>query len=322
MNLNYLEFEQPVAELEAKIEELRLVGADSKVNISAEIGHLETKARNLLQEIFANISPWQIVQLARHPLRPQTRDYLPLIFDEFIELHGDRQFGDDPAIITGIANLDMGNLSKKPVMIIGQQKGRDTKEKVHCNFGMPHPEGYRKALRFMNLAERFKLPIISFIDTPGAYPGIEAEARGQAQAIAQNLFRMSELKVPIICLVIGEGASGGALGIGVGDEIWMLEYSYYSVISPEGCAAILWKTAEKAQEAAQALGITAPQLVNNGLIDGIIQEPLGGAHRNLALAAKAIKNTLSSRLFKLQQLPTHELLEQRYQKLMDWGLKE
>ncbi|MEM1244642.1 MAG: acetyl-CoA carboxylase carboxyltransferase subunit alpha, partial [Pseudomonadota bacterium] len=285
MNLNYLEFEQPIAELQAKIEELRLVGADSEVNITEEIERLEKKIEQLTENIFQNLEPWQVTQMARHPQRPYTYDYIDKIFTDFDELHGDRHFKDDLAVVGGIARFE-----QQPVIVIGQQKGRDTKEKIKRNFGMMHPEGYRKALRIMQLGERFNLPIITFIDTPGAYPGIGAEERNQSEAIAKNLFEMAHLATPIICIVTGEGCSGGALGIGVGDKVLMLQYSYYSVISPEGCASILWRSAEHAAEAAQAMGITAPRLKQLGLIDEVVPEPLGGAHRDF----DAITHTLKS----------------------------
>ncbi len=315
MNLNFLEFEQPIAELEAKIEELRHVGSDSEVNISEEITRLETKSVELTESIFASLTPWQIAQLARHPLRPYTKEYIELIFTEFDELHGDRHYADDHAIVGGIARLD-----GKPVMVIGQQKGRDTKEKVKRNFGMPHPEGYRKALRLAQMAERFKMPILTFIDTPGAYPGIGAEERNQSEAIARNLMEFSKLKTPIICTVIGEGCSGGALGIGVGDSIIMCQYSYYSVISPEGCASILWKSAEKAEQAADAMCITADKLKKYGLIDLVIEEPLGGAHRDKETMAKRLKQAFSSQLADLQAMPVDDLLQRRYQRLMAIGV--
>ena len=314
MNLNFLEFEQPIAELEEKIKELRLVGNDAEINISEEIAKLEQKSRELTAYIFKNLSSWQIVQLARHPKRPYTLDYINYIITDFDELHGDRNFSDDKSIIAGIGLLD--NI---PVMIIGQQKGRDTKEKVFRNFGMPHPEGYRKALRLMQLAEKFNLPIITFIDTPGAYPGIEAENRGQSEAIAYNLKEMSTLKVPIICVVIGEGCSGGALGIGVGDRILMLQYSYYAIISPEGCAAILWKNSEKAAEAAHVMGITANRLLEIGLIDEIIPEPLGGAHRSAQDIANILKERLITHLSQIKKWSTDALLENRYSRLMKIG---
>ncbi len=314
MNLNFLEFEQPIAELEEKIKELRLVGNDAEINISEEIAKLEQKSRELTAYIFKNLSSWQIVQLARHPKRPYTLDYINYILTDFDELHGDRNFSDDKSIVAGIGLLD--NI---PVMIIGQQKGRDTKEKVFRNFGMPHPEGYRKALRLMQLAEKFNLPIITFIDTPGAYPGIEAENRGQSEAIAYNLKEMSTLKVPIICVVIGEGCSGGALGIGVGDRILMLQYSYYAIISPEGCAAILWKNSEKAAEAAHVMGITANRLLEIGLIDEIIPEPLGGAHRSAQDMANILKERLITHLSQIRKWSTDALLENRYSRLMKIG---
>jgi len=311
MNLNCLDFEQPIAELEAKIEELRLVGSDSEINISEEIDRLQAKSRTLTTSIFRSLSDWQIIQLARHPQRPYTIDYIPRIFTDFDEMHGDRAFADDKAIIGGLARLE-----GEPVMIIGQQKGRDTKEKLYRNFGMPHPEGYRKALRLMQTAERFKLPVITLIDTPGAYPGVGAEARGQSEAIARNLFVMSKLSVPILCLVIGEGCSGGALGIGVGDRVLMLQYSYYATISPEGCATILWKSASKAPEAAEIMGITAKRLLKLGLIDDIIPEPLGGAHRDYETTAVLIKKSLSAHLKTLKSLSVSQLLDQRYLRLM------
>lgn len=314
MNMNFLDFEQPVAELEAKIEELRHVGSDSEINITEEIARLEHKSQDLTRSIFRNLTAWQIVQLARHPLRPYTLDYIESVFDDFDELHGDRLYGDDKAIVAGIARL-----GEQPVMVIGQQKGRDTKDKVTRNFGMPHPEGYRKAQRLMQLAEQFGLPVITLIDTPGAYPGIGAEARGQSEAIAKNLQVMSQLKVPIICVVIGEGCSGGALGIGVGDKTLMLQYSYYATISPEGCASILWKGAEKAPEAAEIMGITAPKLLDLGLIDEIINEPLGGAHRNKKEMSNLLKTALLDSLRQLQGLSSKQLLNQRYQRLMALG---
>jgi acetyl-CoA carboxylase carboxyl transferase subunit alpha len=311
MNLNCLDFEQPIAELEAKIEELRLVGSDSEINITEEIERLQTKSRSLTASIFRSLSDWQIIQLARHPQRPYTLDYLSQVCTDFDELHGDRAFADDKAIVGGLARLE-----GQPVVVIGQQKGRDTKEKIYRNFGMPHPEGYRKARRLMELAERFKLPIITLIDTPGAYPGVGAEARGQSEAIARNLFIMSKLKVPIICVVIGEGCSGGALGIGVGDRVLMLQYSYYATISPEGCATILWKSATKASEAAEIMGITAPRLLKLGIVNEIIPEPLGGAHRNYPAIAQNLKKTLIANLRSLQGLPIDQLLQLRYKRLM------
>ena len=314
MNLNFLEFEQPIAELEAKIEELRYVGSDNEINISEEISRLQEKSQTLTETIFANLNSWQISQLARHPQRPYTLDYIPRIFTDFEELHGDRVFADDPAIVSGLARLD-----GRPVVIIGQQKGRDTNEKVRRNFGMPRPEGYRKALRLMEMAERFSLPVLTFIDTPGAYPGIDAEERGQSEAIARNLLVMADLKTPIICTVIGEGGSGGALAIGVGDRVAMLQYSTYSVISPEGCSSILWKSAENAAEAAEAMGITSKRLKELGLIDVVIKEPLGGAHRDIDVMAKNIKTTLVESLDFLSKIPVDKMLEQRYARLMKYG---
>ncbi|MFO7593350.1 MAG: acetyl-CoA carboxylase carboxyl transferase subunit alpha [Pseudomonadota bacterium] len=314
MNLNFLDFEQPIAELEAKIEELRYVGDDAEINIGEEITRLQAKSKSLTESIFSNLDAWQISQLARHPQRPYTQDYLDAIFTDFEELHGDRAFADDSAIIGGV-----GRLEGKPVMVIGHQKGRDTKEKVKRNFGMPRPEGYRKALRLMEMAERFKLPIMTFIDTPGAYPGVGAEERGQSEAIARNLLEMSRFKTPIICTVIGEGGSGGALAIGVGDRVMMLQYSTYSVISPEGCASILWKSAEKASDAAEALGITSERLKELGLIDHIIPEPLGGAHRDVEMMTANVKQSLVEKLDELTRLDTEQLLEQRYKRLMSFG---
>ena len=314
MNLNFLEFEQPIAELEAKIEELRYVGSDAEINISEEISKLQEKSQALTESIFSNLSPWQISQLARHPQRPYTLDYVQRIFTNFEELHGDRVFADDPAIVGGVARLD-----DKPVIVIGQQKGRDTNEKVRRNFGMPRPEGYRKAMRLMQMAERFKMPIFTFIDTPGAYPGIDAEERGQSEAIARNLLVMAQLKTPIICTVIGEGGSGGALAIGVGDRIAMLQYSTYSVISPEGCSSILWKSAENASDAAEAMGITSQRLKELNLIDQIINEPLGGAHRDVDNMAKNIKNFLVESLDIFESTALDKLLEQRYERLMQYG---
>jgi acetyl-CoA carboxylase carboxyl transferase subunit alpha len=314
MNLNFLEFEQPIAELEAKIEELRLVGDDNEINIQDEINRLENKSHSLTESIFSNLKPWQIAQLARHPGRPYMLDYVEQIFENFQELHGDRAFADDHAIVAGVARLE-----GRPVMLIGHQKGRDTKEKIHRNFGMPRPEGYRKALRLMQTAERFKLPILTFIDTPGAYPGIGAEERGQSEAIARNLLVMAGIKTPIVCTVVGEGGSGGALAIGVGDRVMMLQYSTYSVISPEGCASILWKSAEKAALAAEAMGITSGRLKELGLIDTIVNEPLGGAHRDPGAAAANLKSALISALDQLESIPTEKLLEERYQRLMSYG---
>ncbi len=314
MNLNFLDFEQPIAELEAKIEELRYVGSDNEINIAEEITRLQGKSRELTESIFTNLKAAQISQLSRHPQRPYLLDYIERIFTDFEELHGDRAFKDDYAIVGGIARLE-----NTPVMIIGQQKGRDTKEKVKRNFGMPRPEGYRKALRLMKMAEQFKLPVLTFIDTPGAYPGIGAEERNQSEAIARNLLEMSELKTPIISTVIGEGGSGGALAIGVADRTLMLQYSTYSVISPEGCATILWKSADKASEAAEAMGLTAERLKELDLIDGIVEEPLGGAHRDHDTVAQSLKHALVEQLAYLKTIPLDKLLEDRYQHLMAIG---
>lgn len=314
MNLNFLEFEQPIAELEAKIEELRLVGDDNEINIQDEISRLEAKSRTLTESIFSNLKPWQVAQIARHPQRPYMLDYVARIFDEFQQLHGDRAFKDDHAIVGGVARLD-----GRSVMVIGHQKGRDTADKIYRNFGMPRPEGYRKALRLMHLAERFKLPILTFIDTPGAYPGVDAEERGQSEAIARNLLEMAGLKTPIVCTIMGEGGSGGALAIGVGDRVMMLQYSTYSVISPEGCASILWKSADKASLAAEAMGITSDRLKELGLIDTIVAEPIGGAHRDMDATASSLKRELIKALDRLETLPTDKLLETRYQRLMSYG---
>ena len=314
MNLNFLDFEQPIAELEAKIEELRYVGSDAEINISDEIARLQAKSRSLTESIFSSLTPWQVAQMARHPQRPYTFDYIERIFTDFEELHGDRAFADDKSIVGGLARLE-----GRPVMVIGHQKGRDTKEKVERNFGMPRPEGYRKALRLMEMAERFGLPVLTFIDTPGAYPGVGAEERGQSEAIARNLMVMSRLKTPIVCTVIGEGGSGGALAIGVGDRVMMLQYSTYSVISPEGCASIRWKSAEKAPEATQALGITAERLKELGLIDAIIPEPLGGAHRDLDVMAERLKAALVDSLENFERVATDKLLDMRYERLTGYG---
>ena len=314
MNPNFLEFEQPIAELEAKIEELRLVGSGSDVNISEEIGKLQEKSITLTENIFGNLSPWQISQLARHPKRPYTLDYIQRLFGGFDELHGDRSFSDDPAIVGGVTRLD-----DQPVMVIGHQKGREVKEKVRRNFGMSKPEGYRKALRLMEMAERFKMPVLTFIDTPGAFPGIDAEERGQSEAIARNLRVMSQLKVPIIATVIGEGGSGGALAIGVCDHLQMLEFSTYSVISPEGCASILWRSADKAPEAAAAMGLTAGRLHELGIVDQVVKEPLGGAHRDYDQAADAVRRNISEQLDELRGLAVPDLVERRYQRLMSYG---
>lgn len=314
MNPNYLDFEQPIAELQAKIEELRLVGNDSQISLSDEIGKLEEKSRKLTEQIFRDLTAWQVTQLSRHPQRPYTLDYLSHVFTDFDELHGDRNFADDAALVGGVARLD-----DKPVMVIGHQKGRDVKEKVRRNFGMPRPEGYRKACRLMEMAERFKMPVLTFIDTPGAYPGIDAEERGQSEAIAYNLAVMSRLKTPIISTVIGEGGSGGALAIGVCDELQMLQYATYSVISPEGCASILWKSAEKASDAAQAMGIIASRLKELGFVDTLIEEPLGGAHRHPKQTAGKVKDALLASLDRLESLDTEALLERRYKRLMSYG---
>lgn len=314
MNPNFLDFEQPIAELQAKIEELRLVGHDSQVNLSDEIVRLEGKSRKLTESIFKDLTPWQVSQLSRHPQRPYTLDYLEHLFSDFDELHGDRLYADDAAIVGGVARLD-----DRPVMVIGHQKGREVKEKVRRNFGMPRPEGYRKACRLMEMAERFRMPVLTFIDTPGAYPGIGAEERGQSEAIAHNLAVMSRLKTPIISTVIGEGGSGGALAIGVCDELVMLQYSTYAVISPEGCASILWKSADKASEAAQAMGITAERLKELGFVDSLVAEPLGGAHRDPFQTAQRIKQVLLTSLGRLDALDEDSLLEQRYKRLMSYG---
>ncbi|MFP1682871.1 acetyl-CoA carboxylase carboxyl transferase subunit alpha [Alloalcanivorax sp. C16-1] len=314
MNPNFLEFEQPIADLEAKIEELRLVGSGSEVNISEEISKLQEKSITLTENIFGNLSAWQISQLSRHPKRPYTLDYVQRLFGGFDELHGDRSFADDPAIVGGVTRLD-----DRPVMVIGHQKGREVKEKVRRNFGMPKPEGYRKALRLMEMAERFKMPVLTFIDTPGAFPGIDAEERGQSEAIARNLRVMSQLKVPIVATVIGEGGSGGALAIGVCDHLQMLEYSTYSVISPEGCASILWRSADKAPEAAEAMGVDAGRLHELGIVDQVIKEPLGGAHRDYDQAADSVRRALVEQLAGLSELSVEDLVERRYQRLMSYG---
>ncbi len=314
MSLNYLEFEKPIAEMEARIEELRQLGDDGELNIHEEIDRLRKKSQALTKQVFSNLDAWQVAQMARHPQRPYTLDYVNEIFNDFDELCGDRAFANDPAIVGGIARLD-----ERPVMIIGHQKGRDTKEKIRRNFGMPRPEGYRKAMRLMHMAERFKMPIITFIDTPGAYPGVGAEERGQSEAIARNLKVMAELKVPVLCTVIGEGGSGGALAIGVGDRVNMLQYSTYSVISPEGCASILWRSAERAAEAAAAMGITAKRLKELNLIDTIIEEPMGGAHRAPREMAQRLKAQIQADLSVLDKLKTDELLGQRYKRLMSFG---
>ena len=314
MDPNFLEFEQPIAELQAKIEELRYVTDDSDINITEEISTLEKKADSLAKSIFSKLTPWQISQLARHPNRPYPKDYIDRMFVDFEYLHGDRSFADDSPMVGGI-----GRLNGKPVMVIGQQKGRDTKEKIKRNFGMPRPEGYRKAMRLMKMAEKFKMPVVTLIDTPGAYPGIGAEERGQSEAIARNLYVLAELKTPVICTVIGEGGSGGALAIGIGDRVNMLEFSTYSVISPEGCASILWKSADKAAQAAEAMGITAFRLHQLGLIDQVIPEPLGGAHRDVDLMAYNLRENLSENLDILNGIGIDKLLDQRYQRLMGFG---
>ena len=314
MKTSFLEFEQPIAELESKIEELRFVQDDSAVDISQEIGRLEKKSQSLAKDIYSNLNAWQIAQVARHPQRPYTLDYAEMIFTDFVELHGDRAYSDDRAIVGGMARFD-----GRPVMIIGHQKGRDTKEKILRNFGMPRPEGYRKALRLMRLAEKFSLPLFTFIDTPGAYPGIGAEERGQSEAIAKNLFTLAQLKVPVICSVIGEGGSGGALAIGVGDVTIMMQYSTYSVISPEGCAAILWKSPEKAPEAAETLGITSTRLKSLGLVDKVVSEPLGGAHRDPQTAATNLKKALREALKHADEHDLRELNKLRHERLRGYG---
>lgn len=314
MNLNFLDFEQPIAELEAKIQELRMVAKDGDINISDEIARLENKSKQLTKDVFSRLTPWQITQLARHPQRPHTIDYISEIFTEFDELQGDRMLSKGPSIVAGVARFN-----GQPVMVIGHEKGRKTQEKIERNFGMPNPEDYRKALRLMKMAERFKLPIFTFIDTFGAYPGIGAEERNQSEAIARNLFVLSRLKTPIICTVIGEGGSGGALAIGVGDRVFMLQYSIYCVITPEGCASILWKSADKAPQAAEAMGVSAEQNLELKLIDKIIPEPLGGAHRDFAQMTETLKTTLAESLEELQSLTTTQLLQARYERLMSYG---
>lgn len=314
MNLNYLDFEQPIAELEGKIEELQLIGNSSDVNIADEIAKLREKSTKLTETIYSKLTAWDIVKVARHPHRPYTSDYISRVFTEFDELHGDRHFGDDRAIIGGVARLD-----GKPVVVIGEEKGRTVNEKVMRNFGMPRPEGYRKALRLMQMAERFKLPVLTLIDTPGAYPGIDSEERGISESIAQNLAVMSRLRTPIVCTVIGEGSSGGALAIGVGDHLNMLQYSTYFVISPEGCANIIWKTVAKAPEAAQAMGVTSKILQDLGIVDETIPEPLGGAHRNVDDMAKKLQERLVAQVDRLAKEPIDALLERRYQRLMSYG---
>ena len=314
MNPNYLDFEQPIAELEVKIEELQLVGSDADINISEEIETLRGKSTKLTEKIYNNLSAWDTVKVARHPLRPYTLDYIPRIFTEFDELHGDRHFGDDNAIVGGIGRID-----GQPVMVIGQEKGRAVKDKVQRNFGMPKPEGYRKALRLMEMAERFRMPVVTLIDTPGAYPGIDSEERGISESIAQNLAVMSRLATPVICIVIGEGSSGGALGIGVGDHLAMLQYATYFVISPEGCANIIWKSTENAPQAAEAMGVTSSVLQDLGIVDATIPEPLGGAHRDFDLMAERIQAHIIAQLKILQDIPLADMLEKRYQRLMSYG---
>ncbi|MBI5331888.1 MAG: acetyl-CoA carboxylase carboxyltransferase subunit alpha [Betaproteobacteria bacterium] len=315
MKISFLDFEQPIAELETKIEELSEMGGDdSSVNITAEIERLRKKSTALTKSTYAKLNAWQVSQVARHPQRPYTLDYIRGLFTEFEELHGDRAFADDPAIVGGMARFN-----GEPVIVIGHQKGRDVKERQYRNFGMPRPEGYRKALRLMRMAEKFRLPVFTFIDTPGAYPGIDAEERGQSEAIARNLFVMAELKTPILCTVIGEGGSGGALAIGVGDRLIMLQYATYSVISPEGCASILWKSADKASLAAESLGITAPRLKSLGLIDEIVEEPLGGAHRNPQALMEKLRGALAAALEEARQQPLNGLLNDRYARLMGYG---
>lgn len=314
MNPNYLDFEQPIAELEVKIEELELVGSGAELNLSSEIAELRAKSAKLTEKIFSNLSAWDVVRVARHPLRPYTLDYIPLVFEDFDELHGDRRFGDDNAIVGGTARLNGA-----PVMVIGQQKGRSVKDKVYRNFGMPKPEGYRKALRLMEMAERFDLPVITLIDTPGAYPGIDSEERGISESIATNLAVMSRLRAPIISVVIGEGSSGGALGIGVADHLAMLQYATYFVISPEGCANIIWKSTDFAADAAAAMGVTSAKLQELGIVDGTIAEPLGGAHRNAEVMATRIREHLAEELGKLRAMSTDDMLEARYARLLAYG---
>ena len=314
MDMKFLDFEQPIAELEAKIEELRYVGDDSEININEEVARLKAKSESLTKSIFAKLSPWQIARVARHESRPYTQDYLSLIAPDFQELHGDRMYADDPAILGGVGRID-----GRAVMFIGHQKGRDTKERVRRNYGMPKPEGYRKAQRLMRMAEKFAMPVVTLIDTPGAYPGVGAEERGQSEAIAHSLYLMAGLKTPIISVVIGEGGSGGALAIGVGDRLLMLQYSVYSVISPEGCASILWKSADKAEDAAEAMRITASQLSEFNLVDQVLEEPLGGAHRNHKEAAEIVRNALLQSLDELGSLSTEQLLEERQRRLASFG---
>jgi acetyl-CoA carboxylase carboxyl transferase subunit alpha len=315
MNLNYLDFEQPIADLQKKIDELRFVANGSEVNIADQINQLEAKSRELTEQIFTQLSAWQIAQLARHPQRPYALDYVKAIFTEWEELHGDRSYKDDAAIVCGIARLD-----ERPVVVIGQQKGRDARERVYRNFGMPKPEGYRKALRVMKLAEKFHLPLITLIDTPGAYPGIGAEERNQSEAIARNLFELSQLRTPVLATVIGEGGSGGALAIGVGDHLMMLQYSIYSVISPEGCASILFKKADRAPEAAEAMKITTRDLLGMKLIDEIVPEPLGGAHRDAATMVQSLRTRLVANIDRLTRTPVPQLLAKRRERLMGYGV--
>jgi acetyl-CoA carboxylase carboxyl transferase subunit alpha len=315
MPMNFLDFEQPIAELEAKIDELKFVSNDTEVNIGEEIARLKAKSRALTTSIFSNLTQWQITQLARHPQRPYTLDYISAIFTDFQELHGDRMYADDPAIVAGPARLE-----GQPVMIIGQQKGRDTKERVRRNYGMPKPEGYRKALRLMRMAEKFSMPLITFIDTAGAYPGVGAEERGQSEAIARNLFVMSRLRVPVVSVVIGEGGSGGALAIGVCDRLLMLQYSIYSVISPEGCAGILWRSAEKKDLAAEAMGVSAERIAKLGVVDEVVKEPLGGAHRDPQAMAETLKSALLRHLGDLQSRPLDVLLKAREERLRGYGV--
>jgi acetyl-CoA carboxylase carboxyl transferase subunit alpha len=315
MAMNFLDFEQPIAELEAKIDELKFVSSDAEVNIGEEIARLRAKSRALTNSIFSNLTQWQIAQLARHPQRPYTLDYISAVFTDFQELHGDRMYADDHAIVGGPARLE-----GKPVMIIGQQKGRDTKERVRRNYGMPKPEGYRKALRLMRMAERFQLPLVTLIDTSGAYPGVGAEERGQSEAIARNLFEMSTLQVPIVSIVIGEGGSGGALAIGVSDRLLMLQYSIYSVISPEGCAGILWRSADKKDLAAEAMGVSAERIAKLGVVDEVVKEPLGGAHRDPQAMADSVKDALLRHLNELELLPREQLMKTREQRLRGYGV--
>jgi acetyl-CoA carboxylase carboxyl transferase subunit alpha len=315
MHLNYLDFEQPIADLEAKIQELRMVTNNTDINISDEVSRLEAKSRQLTRDIFSRLTPWQVTQLARHPLRPHTMDYITQIFTEFDELHGDRMFSKGPSIVAGLARFN-----NQPVMVLGHEKGRKTQEKIERNFGMPNPEDYRKALRLMKMAEKFKLPLFTFIDTFGAYPGIGAEQRNQSEAIARNLLVLSRLRTPIICTVIGEGGSGGALAIGIGDRVLMLQYSIYCVITPEGCASILWKNSDKASQAAEAMGVSAEQNLHLKLIDQVIPEPLGGAHRNYDEMATTLKEVLAQQLAELQGYSTTNLIEARYKRLMMYGV--